>query len=206
MKHLLKFFLIFLIVIVFIGCFQKQNETLANQTVNLPKLSDNEIIEYAMKDNQFKNFEGWNFSITTKKIENGKLYVEMYAYKGNWDTVQHVWFYINQKGEVEQLMIYPYVKTAILINVTDEEKRKETIETALNNSKVREEIGNREFEVKEVWKYVNMFTDEETGTKVVYIQINNTNVTYAITICNENISIENTTCNKGVGWCFYEAR
>ena len=57
MRQPLKFLLIFLtvIVIVILCYIQKGNQT--NQTLNLSKLSDEEIVKYAMKDNRFKNFE-----------------------------------------------------------------------------------------------------------------------------------------------------
>ena len=119
----------------------------------------------------------------------------MYAYKDDWNTVQHIWFYINQKGKIEQLTVYPYIKPTIGMVIKDDKERKEITAMILNNSKVKKEIGNRDFEVVELWKYINIFTNKETA-KIVYIKINNTNLTYAITICNGSISIENITCEE----------
>ncbi len=128
------------------------------------------------------------------------LYVDMWVYRGEWEQVNHVWFYLNEKGELVDLQIYPYIKTTIPVAVSPEE-REEMLSIALNDSKVKAAIAEKKYSVWLMVKYVNPFTEKEKFEQI-YIKINDSPLTYVISIKGSNVSIENTTCPSGKGFCF----
>lgn len=151
-----------------------------------------------------KSINNWKFNVTGKNLveRDGKemLYVNMWAYRGHWEQVNHVWFYLNENGEIKDLEIYPYIKTTHPAGVSPEE-REEMLSLAMNDSEVRDAIAGREYNIWQMIKYVNPFTGEEKSRQI-YIKINNSPLTYIINIKGSNVSIENTTCPSGEGFCF----
>ncbi|MFO7967956.1 MAG: immunoglobulin-like domain-containing protein [Archaeoglobaceae archaeon] len=89
--------------------WEPENKTnIINLNLNLTNLTDEKIIETAMMDNEFKTkFEGSKLQVEEKMIafnDNRRvLYVHGKSVKE--DSVAYMWFYLNKKGEVEDLRI-----------------------------------------------------------------------------------------------------
>ncbi|MFO7967915.1 MAG: DUF4382 domain-containing protein [Archaeoglobaceae archaeon] len=177
----------------------------ATSGLDLANLTSEEVIDFALRYDEFgEKYRHWEFNVTEKRLveRDGKemLYVDLWAHKGEWEHVIQVWFYLNENGELVDQHVYPYVKTTHPRGVSPQE-REEMLSLALNDSEVREVIAGKDYNVSRMVKFVNPFTDEEKF-KEMYVKINNSPLSYVITIKENIVSIENTTCPSGEGFCY----
>jgi len=184
-------FTIFALATLFIVQPEQDGRNL-NETgeLNFSALTDEDIIEYAMKNDEFKTrYEGWDFRIVEKRLieRNGKksLSIDMYTGKNNWTIVNHVRFMLNERCKLENLTIYEWVKPFVPKAASNAEKE-QIISTILNDSRVKEVINGREFSAC-VNKLVNVVTGEDTGVREVLININNSSETYYMVIENGEV-------------------
>ena len=153
-KTKLLLFLI-LILIILTSCTTNTSQTLKKtppeaeeipakietpKRLDLGHLSDSEIIELFLKNSGLKEkYEGWNFSIRGKTLASGKLFVDLYAYRGDWEQVNHLSFALDASGNVSELNVYPYVKTSMPEPLSKEELQK-ALKLALNDSEVKKKL------------------------------------------------------------------
>ncbi len=169
--------------------------------LDLSNLKDNEIISLAMKNDSFrKKYDGWEFRITEKRLveKDGKpiLLVNAWAGRNNWEVVNQVWFYIDEKGEMQGPGIYPYIKTTMPVSLPEEEVQK-LVEVALNNSTVKKILSGKTWCVVHATEYRNIFKNETRGEEL-YIHIKNTTVAYVISFQDgEIVNIRKTVWFEG---------
>lgn len=178
---------------------------LGDTSLDLANLTSEEVIGFALRDDEFgEKYRHWEFNVTEKRLverdSKEMLYVDLWAHKGEWEHVIQVWFYLNEDGELVDQHVYPYIKTTHPRGVSPQE-REEMLSLALNDSEVREVIAGKDYNVSRMVKFVNPFTDEEKY-KEMYVKINNSPLSYVITIKENIVSIENTTCPSGEGFCY----
>ncbi len=165
--------------------------------LDLSSLKDDEIISLAMKNDSFrKKYDGWEFRITERRpIEkDGEpvLYVNAWAGRDNWEIVNQVWFYINEKGEMKGLGIYPYIKTSMPVGLSEKEVQK-LVKIALNDSTVKSLLSNKTWTVVHAVELKNPFNNRSYG-KQLYFHIKNTTTAYVVSFQNERVvNIRETT-------------
>ncbi|MBO8182004.1 MAG: hypothetical protein H0Z28_04320 [Archaeoglobus sp.] len=180
---------------------EEANSDLIKQ-INLKNISDSEIIELFLNESGMKEkYRTWNFSISVKTLTGDKLSVDLYAYKGEWESVNKISFLLDSKGEISELHVYPYIKTSMPSPLSSEE-RERVLNLVFNNSEVKKIVAGRGFEIWQMSKFVNPFTGKERGIEI-YLSINDSKETYVISLKDNNVSIINLHFWREEGLVFF---